>query len=115
MRNGFLISGVALALMACEPTTTTPTVAKGPPIEILEAGRKLDTVRVAMRYKDGSAIPAADTSRAMARAMQVACQAGEQAIADTTSRRNGVLTANVFCVQVVKSNQVVDGTPFKGA
>ena len=85
---------------------------KGPPIEIVEAGRKLDTVRVAMRYKDGSAIPEADTSRAMARAMQVACQEGEDPIADTTSRKNGILTANVFCVQVLKTNQVVDGSGF---
>lgn len=109
------MTGAAFVLAACEPTGTAPSVPKGPPIEIVEAGRKLDTVRVAMRYKDGSAIPEADTSRAMARAMQVACQDGEDPIADTTSRKGGILTANVFCVQVLKTNQVVDGSPFAGA
>lgn len=103
---------VAVTLVACEPTGTASSEPKGPPIEFVEAGRKLDTVRVAMRYKDGSAIPEADTSRAMARAMEVACREGETPIADTTTRADGILTANVFCTQVITTDTVVDGSAF---
>lgn len=108
-----LVPFVALTFVACEPTGSATSEPKGPPIEIVEAGRKLDTVRVAMRYKDGSAIPEADTARAMGRAMEIACLEGESAIADTTSRANGILTANVFCTQVLTTDQVVDGSAFK--
>ncbi len=107
-----VLSLAAVTLVACEPTGTAPSEPKGPPIEIVEAGRKLDTVRVAMRYKDGSAIPSADSSRAMARAMEVACLEEETPIADTTNSENGILTANVFCTQVLTTDTVVDGSAF---
>lgn len=106
---------ICLGLIACEPTGTDPSTPKGPPIEIVEAGRKLDTVRVAMRYKDGSEIPEADKGRAMARAMGIACRDNEDAIADTTERKNGILTAYVFCLEVLATDQVIDGSGFRGA
>ena len=104
--------GLVGVIAACEPTITAPSKPKGPPIEVVEAGRKLDTVRVAMRYKDGSAIPEADAARAMTRATEVACLEGETPIPDTTSSANGILTANVFCTQVLTTDQVVDGSAF---
>lgn len=107
----FVMMGV---VVACEPIAiaSAPEKPKGPPIQIVEAGRSLDTVRVALRYQDGSAIPEADTARAVARAMEIACLEGENPIADTTSRANGILTANVFCTQVYTTETVVDGSAF---
>jgi len=100
---------LALALVAaCEPTE--PEAPKGPAIEVVEAARALDRTRVAMRYKNGSPIAADDVGRAMGRAMSIACKDGESAIADTTSREGGLLTAHVFCVTVLTTDQEIDGS-----
>lgn len=110
MMRAVLIPAVA-ALAACVPDG--PEVPKGPPIEIVEAGRAADTTRVVLRYKDGSAIADADENRAVLRAMEIACREGESAIADTRTRENGLLTVRVFCVGVLESDQVVDGSRLK--
>ncbi|PTX56559.1 hypothetical protein C8N43_1218 [Litoreibacter ponti] len=101
----------ALVLSACVPEG--PEAPKGPPIEIVEAARALDTTRVVMRYKDGGAIPAADENRAVLRAMEIACREGENPISDTRTRADGLLTVNVFCVGVVETDLVVDGSRLK--
>jgi hypothetical protein len=46
----------------------------------------------------------------MARAMSIACKEGESAIADTRSREGGLLTLHVFCVNVLTTDQEIDGT-----
>lgn len=100
---------LALGLVAaCEPEE--PEVAKGPPLEIVEAARALDRTRVVMRYKNGNPVAAEDEGRAMARAMSIACKDGESAIADTRSRDAGLLTVHVFCVTVLTTDQEIDGS-----
>lgn len=99
-------------MTACEPTTTStkPAEPKGPAIEITEAARAADTTRVVMRYKNGGAIAAADENRAVRRAMEIACNDGENAIPDTRSRSGGLLTVNVFCVGVLTTGETIDGS-----
>ena len=108
---GFAVLG-AMALAACEPGTvsTKPDVPEGPKIEIVEATRTGDTTSVAMRYKDGGAIPLEDEGRAALRAASIACMEGETPITDTRTRTAGLLTVNVFCVGVQTSDEVVDGS-----
>ncbi len=112
-----LLSATALlALAACDPAdfqTSKPEAPKGPPIEITQAVRAADTARITMRYKDGGAIPAEDENRAVLRAMEIACQDGEKAIPDTRKRADGLLTVNVFCVGVLTSDEVIDGSRLK--
>lgn len=113
MRAVSILSCTVL-LGACVPTTTpVSSVPKGPAIEIVEAARAADTSRIVLRYKDGSAIPEADESRAVLKAQTIACQEGESAIADTRTRSGGLLTVNVFCVGVLQSDEVIDGTRLK--
>ncbi len=111
MRVTFL-SLALVALTACEPTGfgEKPEAPKGPPIEITEALRAADTTRVTLRYKDGSAIPLEDEGRAVAKAMGIACMEGENAIPDTRTRAKGLLTVNIFCVGVLTSDEVIDGS-----
>lgn len=111
MMRALLIPAVAV-LSACIPEVGLEAP-KGPPIEIVEAGRAADTTRVVLRYKDGSGIPVADENRAVLRAMEIACREDENAIPDTRTRASGLLTVNVFCVGVLQSEQVVDGTRLK--
>lgn len=108
----FLIPAVLLAMTACEPIAVSdePDVPKGPPIEITEAVRAADTTRVTMRYKDGGAIPVSDEARAVAKAMEIACREGEGGIPDTRTRADGLLTVNIFCVSVLTSEEVIDGS-----
>ncbi|WP_154666733.1 hypothetical protein [Litoreibacter arenae] len=112
MRALVLIPAVAV-LAACVPPGPVSEKPKGPPLEIVEAARAADTTRVVLRYKDGAAIPASDENRAVLRAMEIACQDGENPIADTRTRENGLLTVRVFCVGVLQSDQVIDGTRLK--
>ncbi|RLJ60318.1 hypothetical protein BCF46_0516 [Litoreibacter meonggei] len=112
MRALFLIP-VAAVLAACVPAGPVSEKPKGPPIDIVEAARAGDTTRVVLRYKDGAAIPAADENRAVIRAMEIACQEGESAIPDTRTRADGLLTVKVFCVGVLQSDQVIDGSRLK--
>ncbi|MEM9582498.1 MAG: hypothetical protein AAGA08_05220 [Pseudomonadota bacterium] len=114
MRFAF-IPAMVLALAACEPTgfSEKPEAPKGPPIEVTEAVRAADTTRVTLRYKDGTAIPMEDESRAVAEAMKIACRDGEGAIPDTRKRAGGLLTVNVFCVSVLTSDEVIDGSGLK--
>ena len=104
---------VAALLAACVPPGAGTEKPKGPPIEIVEAARAGDTTRVVLRYKDGASIPAADENRAVVRAMGIACQEGESAIPDTRTRADGLLTVKVFCVGVLHSDQVIDGSRLK--
>lgn len=111
-----LIPVALMVLAACEPTDLTekkPEAPKGPPLEITEAVRAADTTRVTLRYKDGGAIPAEDENRAVVKAMEIACRDGENAIPDTRTRAGGLLTVNVFCVGVLTSDEVIDGTGLK--
>ncbi len=112
MRALTLIPAAAI-LAACVPTGPVVEKPKGPPIEIVEAVRAADTSRIVLRYKDGAAIPAADENRAVVRAMELACKEGESAIPDTRTRSNGLLTISVFCVGVLESDQVIDGSRLK--
>lgn len=104
---------VAALLAACVPPGPASEKPKGPPIDIVEAVRAADTTRVVLRYRDGTAIPEADENRAVIRAMEIACQEGESAIPDTRTRADGLLTVRVFCVGVLQSDQVVDGSGLK--
>ena len=112
MRAVALIPAAAL-LAACVPAGPVAEKPKGPPIEIVEAVRAADTSRIVLRYKDGAAIPATDENRAVIRAMEIACKEGESAIPDTRTRADGLLTVKVFCVAVLQSDQVVDGSGLK--
>jgi hypothetical protein len=112
MRALAFISAAAL-LAACIPTGPVVEKPKGPPIEIVEAVRAADTSRIVLRYKDGAAIPTADENRAVIKAMEIACREGESAIPDTRTRADGLLTVKVFCVGVLESDQVIDGTRLK--
>ena len=96
---------------ACEETAGSgETVAKGPPLEIVEAARALDRTRVVLRYKNGNPVATEDEGRAVSRAMSIACKEGENAIADTRTRDGGLLTVHVFCVTVLTTDQEIDGT-----
>ena len=112
MRALFIIPAVAV-LAACVPPGPVSEKPKGPPLEIVEAARAADTTRVVLRYKDGAAIPTADENRAVLRAMEIACREGESAIPDTRTRKDGLLTVNIFCVGVLQSDQVIDGSRLK--
>lgn len=103
---------VLAGCVADMPLVTGPS--KGPRIEIVEATRARDTTRVVMRYKGGGLIPVTDETRAVGRALAMACNPGEDAIADTRTRENGLLTVKVFCVGVLQSDQVIDGTRLRG-
>lgn len=110
------IPAVLLALAACEPTgfgEKKPEAPKGPPIEITEAVRAADTTSVKLRYKDGGAIPLEDENRAVVKAMEIACLEGENAIPDTRTRAEGLLTVNIFCVGVLTSEETIDGSGLK--
>lgn len=113
MMRAFVVISTAALLSACVPTGPVSEAPKGPAIEVVEAARAADTSRIVMRYKDGGAIPAADENRAVIKAMEIACTEGESAIADTRTRADGLLTVKVFCVGVLQSDQVVDGTRLK--
>lgn len=113
MRAVTLIPAAAL-LAACVPTgPVVEEKPKGPPLEIVEAVRAADTSRIVLRYKDGTAIPEADESRAVIRAMEIACKEGETAIPDTRTRASGLLTVSVFCVGVLETGEVIDGSGLK--
>ncbi|WP_298257149.1 hypothetical protein [uncultured Litoreibacter sp.] len=113
MMRALALIPAAAVLAACVPTGPVSEEPKGPPIEIVEAGRAADTTRVVLRYKDGAQIPVADENRAVTRAMEIACQEGESAIPDTRTRDGGLLTVKVFCVGVSQSDQVIDGSGLK--
>ncbi len=110
-----IVPAALLALTACEPTgfSEKPEEPKGPPIEITQAVRAADTTRVTMRYKDGGAIALEDEGRAVAEAMKIACREGEGGIPDTRKRADGLLTVNIFCVGVLTSDEVIDGSGLK--
>ncbi len=103
------------ALAACDPSAfqTAPEKPKGPPIEITKAVRAGDTAKITMRYKDGGVIPREDESRAVLKAMEISCQEGESGIPDTRTRADGQLTVNIFCVGVLTSDEVIDGSGLK--
>lgn len=105
------LPALGLILAACVPEG--PEAPKGPPIEIVEAFRAVDTTRVVLRYRDGSAIAPDDENRAVLRAMEIACREGENPIADTRTRADGLLTVRVFCVGVLETDMVVDGSRLK--
>jgi hypothetical protein len=113
MMRALLLIPAAALLAACVPTGPVSKEPKGPPIEIVEAARADDTSRIVLRYKDGAAIPVADENRAVIRAMEIACREGESAIPDTRTRADGLLTIHVFCVGVLESDQVIDGSGLK--
>ena len=101
----------SVVLAACVPTgPIVEEKPKGPAIEIVEAFRAADTSRIVLRYKDGNAIPEADEARAVVRAKEIACKEGETAISDTRTRDSGLLTVNVFCVGVLDTGEVIDGS-----
>ena len=113
MMRALALFPAAAVLAACVPTGPVSEKPNGPPIEIVEAARAADTTRVVMRYKNGEAIPAADENRAVIRAMEIACLEGENAIPDTRTHADGLLTVNIFCVAVLESDQVIDGSRLK--
>jgi len=113
MMRALALIPTATVLSACVQTGAIAEKPKGPPMEIVEAARADDTTRVVLRYKDGAAIPEADENRAVVRAMEIACQEGESAIPDTRTRADGLLTVKVFCVGVLESDQVIDGSRLK--
>ncbi|MEM6408119.1 MAG: hypothetical protein AAF700_06830 [Pseudomonadota bacterium] len=112
MRKTIAICTLA-ALAACEAPNTKPEVPEGPPFEITKATRAGDTTTIVMRYKDGTAIPRTDEARAALKATTVACREEEDAIADTRTRAGGLLSVNVFCVQLFQTDEVVDGSGLK--
>ncbi|MCY4180963.1 MAG: hypothetical protein OXD48_11970 [Litoreibacter sp.] len=112
MRKFVAICALA-ALAACEVPPTKPEVPEGPAFEITQATRAGDTTTVVMRYKDGSAIPREDEARAALKATTIACREEEDAIADTRKRSKGLLSVNVFCVQLFQTDEVVDGSGLK--
>ncbi|MEP3345493.1 MAG: hypothetical protein ABJN34_11635 [Litoreibacter sp.] len=114
MMRAFAFIPAFAVLAACVPTgPVTEEAPKGPPIEIVEAVRAADTSRIVMRYKDGTAIPTTDENRAVIRAIEIACHEGENAIPDTRTRADGLLTIKVFCVGVLETGQVIDGSGLK--
>lgn len=109
MRITAILAGT-LMLAACDPISTGSDAPKGPPLEIVQASRLLDTTSVVMRYRNGSPIAVDDEGRAATRAAEIACMEGETAIPDTRTREEGLLTINVFCVAVTTSEEVIDGS-----
>ncbi|MEM7470837.1 MAG: hypothetical protein AAF340_05740 [Pseudomonadota bacterium] len=110
----FLVISALAALTACDPVGgAKPEVPEGPPFEITKATRAGDTTTVLMRYKDGSAIPADDVTRAVSKAKTIACREEEDPIADTRKRSEGLLSVNVFCVQLFQTDEVIDGSGLK--
>lgn len=109
-----LLGGLALAACDTPTTSSEPAKPKGPPIEITEAARAGDTTRVVMRYRNGGEIAVTDEERAVLRAMEIACNDGENAIPDTRTREGGLLTVNVFCVSVLTTDETIDGSGLLG-
>ena len=102
-----------LTLAACEEPGAT-AASSGPAIEITEAARSFDRVRVAMRYRNGDAIATDDEMRAVQKGAGIACKEGEQTIVDTRARDGGLLTVHYFCVSTpISSDEVIDGTRLK--
>lgn len=114
MRFYGIAAAAILGVAACEPvataTSTEPEAPTGPALEITQATRAGDTTTVSLRYRNGSAIPVGDEPRAVRRAMEIACNEGENPIADTRTRDGGLLMVNVFCVGVRSTDETIDGS-----
>jgi hypothetical protein len=110
----YLLAGAALLVLAACEDPGGASVPSGPAIEITEAVRLFDRVRVVMRYRNGDAIAVDDEMRAVQKGASIACNEGEETIADTRERDGGLLTVHYFCVATpTSSDEVIDGTGLK--
>lgn len=101
-----------IGLSACVPTLEEG-VERGKPFDI-EGTRRGDLAQITLVHQDGSAITPADEQWARARAAQVACVEGETAITDTfTITGNGALV-QVFCAEVLSTNEEIDASGLRG-
>lgn len=100
---------VVLGLAACGPNGQP--VERGPAFAY-EAWRAIDTVRMTIQYRDGGQIPDEDLGRAVRSGARLACNEGEDAIADTQERSGDALKVRYFCVQVFESDETISTDVF---
>lgn len=99
-------------LSACVPTID-PDVERGKPFDI-EGTRRGDLAQIMLVHKDGSPIAQSDEAWARARASQVACAEGETAIPDTFTIAGDGALVQVFCAEVLSSDEEIDASGLRG-
>ncbi len=108
MKTGRILFAGLLGLAACQPTLDGD-IERGKPFDI-EGTRKGDLVQLSLSHKDGTPVTQADEVWARARANQVACKEGETAISDTFTITGTGAFVQVFCTEVLTTDEEIDAS-----